>query len=92
MGCVAFFSRFVDLAATEPQVERHDVIVVILIKFQQADPILGIAIADANLRAIFELLVGLAINPRVDEWSQNAWIVIGLFYPPHETTRDMFFK
>jgi hypothetical protein len=22
----------------------------------------------------------------------NAWIVIGLFYPPHETTRDMFFK
>jgi hypothetical protein len=22
----------------------------------------------------------------------NAWIVIGLFYPPHETTRDMFFE
>lgn len=22
----------------------------------------------------------------------NAWIVIGLFYPPHETTRDMFFN
>jgi hypothetical protein len=23
---------------------------------------------------------------------QNAWIVIGLFYPPHETTRDLFFN
>jgi hypothetical protein len=22
----------------------------------------------------------------------NAWIVIGLFYPPHQTTQDMFFK
>jgi hypothetical protein len=22
----------------------------------------------------------------------NAWIVIGLFYPPHQTTRDLFFK
>jgi hypothetical protein len=22
----------------------------------------------------------------------NAWIVIGFFYPPHETTRDMFFN
>jgi hypothetical protein len=22
----------------------------------------------------------------------NAWIVIGLFYPQHETTRDMFFN
>jgi hypothetical protein len=21
----------------------------------------------------------------------NAWIVIGLFYPPHQTTRDMFY-
>jgi hypothetical protein len=22
----------------------------------------------------------------------NAWIVVGLIYTPHETTRDMFFK
>jgi hypothetical protein len=22
----------------------------------------------------------------------NAWIVIGLFYPPHQATKDMFFK